>query len=149
VHPLDLNKFLTQGGGKSTIAGLIERFYDPAEGNVEFLGHDVRSLNVSWYRDQIGFVGQEPVLMNESIARNIAYGFPGASQAEIEEAARQANCDSFISSFPDGYNTVVGERGLQLSGGQKQRVAIARALIKNPKVSQPYVPCFNWFPSLI
>jgi ATP-binding cassette, subfamily B (MDR/TAP), member 1 len=101
------------------------------------MGHDVRSLNVGWYRDQIGYVGQEPVLMNESIARNIAYGFPGASHKEIEEAAREANCHDFICQFPDGYDTMVGERGTQVSGGQKQRIAIARALIKKPKVRIP------------
>jgi ATP-binding cassette, subfamily B (MDR/TAP), member 1 len=125
----------SQGSGKSTTVGLIERFYDPVDGTLEYMGHDIRTLNVSWYRDQIGYVGQEPVLMNESIARNIAYGYPGASQAEIEHAARQANCHDFISQFPDGYGTMVGERGAQLSGGQKQRVAIARALIKKPQVS--------------
>jgi ATP-binding cassette, subfamily B (MDR/TAP), member 1 len=128
------------GGGKSTVVGLIERFYDPDDGVVEYLGHDIRSLNVAWYRDQIGYVGQEPVLMNESIARNIAYGRPGASQSEIEEAARQANCHDFIQQFPDGYDTVVGERGTQMSGGQKQRIAIARALVKKPKVRGPVRP---------
>lgn len=85
-----------------------------------------RSLNVAWYRDQIGYVGQEPTLFNDTIAGNIAYGFPGATQLEIEEAAKQSNAHDFIMTFPEGYNTPVGERGTQLSGGQKQRVAIAR-----------------------
>jgi len=81
---------------------------------------------VSWYRDQIGYVGQEPTLFNDTIGKNIAYGFPGATQAEIEEAAKQSNAHDFIMSFPEGYDTPVGERGTQLSGGQKQRIAIAR-----------------------
>jgi ABC-type multidrug transport system fused ATPase/permease subunit len=85
--------------------------------------------------------------MNESVARNIAYGYPGASQIEIEEAARQANCHHFISEFPGGYDTIVGERGTQLSGGQKQRVAIARALVKKPKVGHRTFCRFHdsWF----
>jgi ATP-binding cassette subfamily B (MDR/TAP) protein 1 len=106
------------GGGKSTTVGLIERFYDPSEGVIEYMGHDVKSLNVGWYRDQIGYVGQEPTLFNDSIARNIAYGAPGASQTDIEEAAKQANCHDFIMEFPLGYETMVGERGTQLSGGK-------------------------------
>jgi ABC-type multidrug transport system fused ATPase/permease subunit len=108
------------GQGKSTIVGLIERFYDPTDGAVMYLGNDIKSLNVSWYRDQIGYVGQEPTLFKDTIARNIAYGFPGATQAEIEEAAKQANAHDFIMEFPEGYDTPVGDRGSQLSGGQKQ-----------------------------
>ena len=113
---------------------MIERFYDPASGTLEYMGHDLKSLNVHWYRDQIGYVGQEPTLFNETIAKNIAYGAPDATQAEIEDAAKQANAHTFITSFANGYQTSVGERGGQLSGGQKQRVAIARALVKKPKV---------------
>lgn len=109
------------GGGKSTTVGLIERFYDPSEGVIEYLGHDVKSLNVGWYRDQIGYVGQEPTLFNDTIARNIAYGAPGASMSDIEEAARQANCHDFIMEFPEAYETLVGERGAQLSGGELSR----------------------------
>lgn len=108
------------GQGKSTTVGLIERFYDPNSGVVKYLGHDIKLLNVHWYRDQIGYVGQEPTLFKDTIARNIAYGFPEATQAQIEEAARQANAHDFIMEFPEGYNTPVGERGSQLSGGQKQ-----------------------------
>ena len=143
------------GGGKSTTVALIERFYDPLEGTVEYLGHDIRSLNLKWYRDQIGkrdivfetfdinldlivvfsgYVGQEPTLFNETIANNIAYGAANATIDDIMEAAKQANAHDFIMSFPEGYNTPVGERGTQLSGGQKQRIAIARALVKKPKV---------------
>lgn len=122
------------GGGKSTTIGLIERFYDPDEGSIEFEGVDLKKLNIQWYRDQIGIVSQEPTLFSGSIGKNIALGFPNATQKEIEAAAIAANADSFIQSFPKGYETDVGEGGAQLSGGQKQRVAIARALVKNPKV---------------
>uniref|UniRef100_A0A7S3QG25 Bile salt export pump n=1 Tax=Chaetoceros debilis TaxID=122233 RepID=A0A7S3QG25_9STRA len=122
------------GGGKSTVVQLIERFYDPSSGSVEFEGTDISQLNVSWYRDQLGFVSQEPTLFNTTIAENIRYGYPGASQEQIEEAARQANAHDFILSFPNGYQTNVGENATQVSGGQKQRIAIARALIKKPKV---------------
>jgi len=93
---------------------------------VSYLGQDLRDLNVAWYRDQIGYVGQEPTLFNDTIAKNIAYGYPAASRADIEDAARKANAFDFIMEFPEGFDTEVGERGSQLSGGQKQRVAIAR-----------------------
>mmetsp|Transcript_40967 Transcript_40967/g.67215 ORF Transcript_40967/g.67215 Transcript_40967/m.67215 type:complete len:1208 (-) Transcript_40967:912-4535(-) len=122
------------GGGKSTTIGLIERFYDPDQGSIEFEGVDLTKLNIQWYRDQIGIVSQEPSLFSGTIGKNIAYGYPGATQKEIEAAAIAANADSFIRSFPKGYETDVGESGAQLSGGQKQRIAIARALVKNPKV---------------
>lgn len=85
---------------------------------------DIKSLNVNWYRDQIGYVGQEPTLFNETIANNIAYGAPNASREEVEDAARSANAYDFIISFPEGFDTPVGERGAQLSGGQKQRIAV-------------------------
>ena len=125
---------LSSGGGKSTTVAMIERFYDTLEGSVLYKGYDVKSLNLHWYRDQIGYVGQEPTLFNTTIGKNIAYGAAGATQEQIEEAAKQANVHETIMSFPDGYNTEVGDRGTQLSGGQKQRVAIARALVKKPKV---------------
>jgi len=122
------------GGGKSTTVALIERFYDAMEGTIEYQGTDIKILNLEWYRDQIGYVGQEPTLFSTTIAKNIAYGAPGATRMQIEMAAKQANIHDTIMSFPDGYDTEVGERGTQISGGQKQRVAIARALVKNPKV---------------
>ena len=122
------------GGGKSTTIGLIERFYDPQTGSVEFEGINIKELNVQWYRDQIGIVSQEPTLFAGTIAKNISYGAPNATRAEIEAAAIAANAHSFIMSFPKGYDTEVGEGGAQLSGGQKQRIAIARAIVKNPKV---------------
>ena len=97
-------------------------------------GYDVRELDVQWLRQQIGVVSQEPVLFATTIAENIRYGKEGVTQAEIEEAAKVANAHLFISEFPDGYETLVGERGTQLSGGQKQRIAIARALVRDPKI---------------
>eukprot|EP00163_Fabomonas_tropica_P018687 TRINITY_DN3306_c3_g1_i5.p1 TRINITY_DN3306_c3_g1~~TRINITY_DN3306_c3_g1_i5.p1 ORF type:complete len:417 (-),score=70.05 TRINITY_DN3306_c3_g1_i5:1009-2259(-) len=120
------------GGGKSTIVGLIERFYEPSHGSVTFDGHDLRSLDPSWVRSQIGFVSQEPVLFAGTIRDNIAYGSTDASLEQIQAAAVQANAHDFITEFAEGYDTAVGERGVRLSGGQKQRIAIARALVVNP-----------------
>ena len=122
------------GCGKSTAVQLIERFYDPDAGAVLLDGVDLKTLRVSWLRQQIGLVSQEPVLFSGSISDNIKYGKEGASQADVEAAARMANAHDFICSFPDKYNTQVGEKGVQLSGGQKQRVAIARAIIRDPKI---------------
>jgi len=122
------------GSGKSTAIQLIERFYDPDGGSVLLDGVNLRELNVTWLRQQIGLVSQEPVLFSGTIAENIGMGKPGATREEVEAAARLANAHTFISEFPDGYDTDVGEKGGQLSGGQKQRVAIARAMIKNPAV---------------
>jgi ATP-binding cassette subfamily B protein len=122
------------GAGKSTIAALLARFYDPVEGEVRLDGRDLRRLDPDWLRRQIGTVAQEPILFSTSIAANILYGRPEASQADVEAAAATANADSFIRAFPQGYETLVGERGVQLSGGQKQRVAIARAVLKDPRI---------------
>jgi ATP-binding cassette subfamily B (MDR/TAP) protein 1 len=122
------------GCGKSSIVSLLERFYDPQEGDITLDGVNIKELNVKWLRQQIGFVGQEPVLFSGSIAENIRYGKPNATQEEIEEACKSANAHNFISEFPDKYETNVGEKGTQLSGGQKQRIAIARAIIKNPSI---------------
>ncbi|KAF0917202.1 hypothetical protein E2562_017108 [Oryza meyeriana var. granulata] len=123
------------GSGKSTVIALLERFYDPDNGKILFDGMELKTLKISWLRLQIGLVAQEPVLFNDTIHANIAYGKQGqASQEEIVAAAQAANAHQFISVLPDGYNTIVGERGIQLSGGQKQRVAIARAIMKDPKV---------------
>lgn len=122
------------GAGKSTISNLLTRFYDPTSGAVKLDGEDLRSLDPSWLRRQIGVVSQEPVLFSSSIAANIRYAKPDATDAEVEAAARAANAHDFITKFGDGYETKVGERGVQLSGGQKQRVAIARAILKDPRV---------------
>jgi ATP-binding cassette subfamily B (MDR/TAP) protein 1 len=123
------------GSGKSTAIALLERFYDPDSGKILFDDVELQALKVSWLRQQVGLVSQEPVLFNDTIRSNIAYGKHGAaSEEEIVTAAEAANAHQFISALPDGYNTIVGERGIQLSGGQKQRVAIARAIIKDPKV---------------
>ncbi|XP_069715208.1 mitochondrial potassium channel ATP-binding subunit [Phaenicophaeus curvirostris] len=123
------------GGGKSTVAALLERFYEPTRGTISLDGHDLSSLDPSWLRgDVIGFISQEPVLFGTSILENIRCGKPTATDAEVVAAAKLANADGFIRSFPDGYGTIVGERGAALSGGQKQRVAIARALLKDPAV---------------
>ncbi|RAO70567.1 uncharacterized protein BHQ10_006579 [Talaromyces amestolkiae] len=121
------------GGGKSTIASLLLRFYNPVSGRILINGKDITQMNAKALRRKIGIVSQEPVLFSGTIAENIAYGVPGATKAEIVAAARQANCQ-FISDFPSGLETNVGPRGAQLSGGQKQRIAIARALIKNPDI---------------
>jgi len=122
------------GAGKSTILALLYRFYDVDAGRVLFEGVDVRELSLRDLRGALAMVAQEPVLFSGSIRANIAYGKQGASDAEIEQAARDANAHDFISSFPEGYATVIGERGTKLSGGQKQRIALARALIANPRV---------------
>ncbi|XP_019814886.2 mitochondrial potassium channel ATP-binding subunit [Bos indicus] len=123
------------GGGKTTVASLLERFYDPTVGVVTLDGQDLRTLDPSWLRSQvIGFISQEPVLFGTTIMENIRFGKVDASDEEVYAAAREANAHEFITSFPEGYNTIVGERGATLSGGQKQRLAIARALIKQPAV---------------
>ncbi|AQK44047.1 ABC transporter B family member 19 [Zea mays] len=122
------------GSGKSTVVALIERFYDPNQGQVLLDNVDIKTLQLKWLRDQIGLVNQEPALFATTILENILYGKPDATMAEVEAAATSANAHSFIALLPNGYNTHVGDRGLQLSGGQKQRIAIARAMLKNPKL---------------
>jgi ATP-binding cassette subfamily B (MDR/TAP) protein 1 len=122
------------GGGKSTIIQLLERFYDPCSGSITLDGIDLRNLNVQWLRKQIGLVSQEPKLFAMSIGDNIKVGRPSATFEEIRAAAKRANANEFIESFPQGYDTMVGDEGSQLSGGQKQRIAIARALIMKPKI---------------
>jgi ABC-type multidrug transport system fused ATPase/permease subunit len=122
------------GAGKSTIAALLSRLYDPVEGRVLLDGKDLRDLSPVGLRRRIGVVSQEPILFSCSIAENIRYGRAGATDAEVTAAARMANAHDFISRFPAGYETLVGERGVQLSGGQKQRVAIARAVLKDPRI---------------
>ena len=122
------------GGGKSTTCSLLLRFYDVASGSITIDGQDVRDVTQKSLREAIGLVQQDVYLFDGTIGENIAYGRPGASREEIECAAKRANIDAFIRTLPDGYDTVVGERGSRLSGGQKQRVAIARVFLKNPKI---------------
>ncbi|XP_044969027.1 ABC transporter B family member 4-like [Hordeum vulgare subsp. vulgare] len=123
------------GCGKSTVISLLERFYNPDSGIILLDGVEIKSLNTNWLRKQTGLVSQEPVLFNDTIRANIAYGKDGeVSEEELIAAAKASNAHDFISSLPQGYETSVGERGIQLSGGQKQRVAIARAILKDPKI---------------
>ncbi len=122
------------GAGKSTIINLLARFYDPASGEVLVDGYDLRFATVDSFRRQVGIVLQESVLFSGTLEDNLKYGKPDASRAEIVAAAEMANAHDFIVKLPDGYATVVGERGVQLSGGQRQRIAIARALLKNPRI---------------
>ena len=122
------------GAGKSTVAALAFRLYDPQGGAVRLDGRDLRGLDPRWLRRQVGVVSQEPILFSATVAENVRYGRPDATDDEVEAAARAANAHEFIGRFPEGYATQVGERGVQLSGGQKQRVAIARAVLKDPRV---------------
>ncbi len=124
----------TTGSGKSTIINMIPRFYDVTEGEVTVDGHDVRDVTLNSLRDQIGIVLQETTLFAATVGETIAFGDPDATQEEIVAAAKAAQAHDFISAMPEGYETLVGERGSTLSGGQKQRVAIARALLKDPRV---------------
>lgn len=124
----------SSGAGKSTVVGLLLRFYDVALGKVLLDGVDIRELNLAWLRSQIGVVSQEPILFATTIYENIRYGQDDVSRAEIVQASIIANAHSFITNLPDGYDTMVGDRGAQLSGGQKQRIAIARALVRDPKI---------------
>jgi ABC transporter fused permease/ATP-binding protein len=122
------------GAGKSTLTALLLRFYDPEQGRLLIDGRDARDYPLAWLRGQMAIVPQDILLFGGTIAENIVYGRPGASAEDVREAARLANADEFISAFPEGYATLVGDRGIKLSGGQRQRVAIARAILKNPAV---------------
>jgi ATP-binding cassette subfamily B protein len=122
------------GAGKTTLASLVPRFYDVSAGAVELDGVDVRDLKLASLRREIGIVTQDPFLFSASVRENIGFGRPDATGDEIEHAARLAQAHEFIARLPDGYDTVIGERGITLSGGQRQRLAIARALLVNPRV---------------
>ncbi|PIA57360.1 hypothetical protein AQUCO_00600234v1 [Aquilegia coerulea] len=122
------------GSGKSTIISMLERFYDPTSGKILLDGHDLKSFQLKWLREQMGLVSQEPALFATTIAGNILYGKEDASMEQIIKAAKASNAHSFIEDLPGGYNTQVGEGGTQLSGGQKQRIAIARAVLRNPRI---------------
>lgn len=122
------------GAGKSTIASLLLRFHDPVSGDILIDGKSLDSFPLTAYRKRVAFVPQEVILFGGDIRSNIAYGKPDATDAEIQEAAEKANAKGFITSFPEGFDTLVGERGVQLSGGQRQRIAIARAILRNPDI---------------
>ena len=122
------------GSGKTTVVKLLLRFYDPTEGRVSLGGVDLRELDLPAFRSQVGLVSQEIFLFHGTVRENIAYGRPDASEEEIREAARVAEADGFIDELPEGYDTVVGERGQKLSGGQRQRLSIARAILKDPPI---------------
>ena len=122
------------GSGKSTLAQLLLRFYDVSEGQLRIDGHDIREYDLAWLRRNVGIVLQEPFLFHGTIASNIAYGRPEATQEDVLRAARIANAHSFIMDLPDAYDTLIGERGVGLSGGQRQRISIARAVLKDPRI---------------
>ena len=122
------------GAGKSTLINLICRFYEPQEGAILIDAHDTRRVNLQSLRRQIGVVLQDPFLFNGTVADNVAYGHPEASLEEIVAAARAANAHDFVMDMPDGYDTMVGERGLRVSGGERQRLAIARAILRDPRI---------------
>ncbi|PIN13831.1 Multidrug/pheromone exporter, ABC superfamily [Handroanthus impetiginosus] len=123
------------GSGKSTIISLLQRFYDPNSGHIYLDGIEITKLNLTWLRQQMGLVSQEPILFNETIRENISYGAQRkVTEEELIKAAKDAYAHDFISGLPEGYNTYVGEKGIQLSGGQKQRIAIARVILKDPKI---------------
>ena len=122
------------GSGKSTLSNLLLRFYDVNSGVIKVDNLDIRRLSLDSYRSHIGVVLQEPFLFSGTVRDNISYAKPEATEEEIEEAARMANVEEFITQLPDGYDTMIGENGASLSGGQKQRLAIARAILKNPSI---------------
>lgn len=122
------------GSGKSTMLDLLIRFYDPNEGTITIDGENIKNVKLEDYRSLFGVVSQEAQLFNDSIRNNILFGFPNATEDEIISAAKLANAHSFITELPDGYNTIIGDRGIMLSGGQKQRLSIARALVANPQI---------------
>ena len=122
------------GAGKSTLVSLIPRFYDVSSGSLKIDGQDVQAVSLQELRANVGLVPQETLLFSGTIEENILYGRPDATPQEVQDAARAANAHEFIAGFPDGYTTLVGEKGIKLSGGQRQRVAIARAILKNPRI---------------
>ncbi len=124
----------SSGAGKSTFADLIPRFYDVTSGEIIIDGIDIRKLTVENLRSLMGIVSQDTILFNDTVAHNISYGLPEAGIDEIRQAAKTANALEFIDNLPNGFDTIIGEKGTRLSGGQRQRISIARALLKNPDI---------------
>ncbi|MEO1508123.1 MAG: ATP-binding cassette domain-containing protein, partial [Cyanobacteria bacterium J06633_23] len=124
----------SSGAGKSTLADLLPRFYDPTSGTIELDGVDLKAIDISSYRSNLGIVSQETFLFNASVRENLLYGRPEATEAELMAAAKQANAHEFIENLPQGFDTMIGDRGVLLSGGQRQRLAIARALLQDPDI---------------
>ena len=124
----------SSGAGKSTFADLIPRFYDVSSGEIIIDGIDIRKLTVENLRSLMGIVSQDTILFNDTVAHNISYGLPEAGIDEIRQAAKTANALEFIDNLPNGFDTIIGEKGTRLSGGQRQRISIARALLKNPDI---------------
>jgi ATP-binding cassette subfamily B protein len=122
------------GAGKTSLAALVPRFYDVQAGIVSVDGHDVRAVSLTSLRREIGVIAQDPFLFSATVRENIAFGRPGATEDDVSQAAQLAQAHEFIEALPDGYETVVGERGITLSGGQRQRLAIARALVVDPRI---------------
>jgi ATP-binding cassette subfamily B protein len=122
------------GAGKTTLTYLIPRLYDPTDGVIRIDGRDVKDVTLASLANAIGMVTQETYLFHDTIRTNLTYGNPEASHEEVESAARAANIHNFIMDLPDGYDTIVGERGYRLSGGEKQRIALARVILKNPRI---------------
>jgi subfamily B ATP-binding cassette protein MsbA len=122
------------GAGKTTLLDLLGRFYEPTEGRITVDGTDLREFSITSLRESLGIVSQETVLFHDTVRANIAYGMPDVSDEAVERAARAANAHDFVTALPDGYDTVVGERGAELSGGQRQRIAIARAILRDPPI---------------
>jgi subfamily B ATP-binding cassette protein MsbA len=135
IKPGEVAAFVgPSGSGKTTIIHLLLRFFDPISGRVNIDGHDMLDLDTTDLREHMGLVTQDTILFDDTVYKNITIGRPGATMAEVEEAARAADAHAFITAMPQGYETMLGERGVKLSGGQRQRLAIARAIIKKPKI---------------
>ena len=135
VKPGEMVAFVgPSGAGKSTVASLLPRFYDVNDGSISIDGTDIRGVTLNSLREQVGIVPQETILFNGSVYDNILYGRLDATKEEVEAAAKAANAHNFIMELPDGYNTMLGDRGVNISGGQRQRISIARAILKNPQI---------------
>ena len=138
VKPGEMIAFVgPSGAGKSTVASLLPRFYDVTDGSITIDGEDIRRVTLDSLREQVGIVPQETVLFNGSVYDNILYGRLDATKEEVEAAAKAANAHNFIMELPNGYQTMLGDRGVNISGGQRQRISIARAILKNPQILIP------------